>query len=143
MKSITSRGDIQRILQERPEPPHRSQLQRETSPHVLSAMPPDQLQVTAVQEEHTIKVRLRRASGIPSVPGRLVIRQELNRHGPHRKTANAIVSPVAVKPLQALSCPAPSDIGTASGDNEARIGSLTPTIVPLSLGGQTLAWLVP
>jgi len=23
------------------------------------------------------------------------------------------------------------DIGTASGDNEARIGSLTPTIVPL------------
>ena len=41
---------IQRVLQERPEPPHRGQLQRDAGPHVLPAMPPDQLQVIVIQK---------------------------------------------------------------------------------------------
>jgi hypothetical protein len=37
----------------------------------------------------------------------------------------------------------PSDIGTANGVNEARFGSLTPTIVPLSLRGRVLGGELP
>jgi hypothetical protein len=59
--------------------------------------------------------------------------QELNRHRSHGKAANTNSSPAAIKPLQALRRPAPTDIGTASGVNAAPVGSLTPMAVPLSL----------
>jgi hypothetical protein len=58
-------------------------------------MPPDQLQVLVIEEEHAIKVSLRRRPRIPAVHRRLVIRQELNRHRPHRKAADATSSPAA------------------------------------------------
>jgi hypothetical protein len=91
-------GHVQRVLRERPEPLHRGQLQCEAGPHVLPTMPPDQLQVIVFQEEHAIKVTLRRRPSIPAVRRRLVIRQELNRRKPHRKAADATSSPAGADP---------------------------------------------
>ena len=55
----------------------------------------------------------------PDVRRRLVIRQELNRHRPHRRAADATSSPAALNRYKHSRDQAPSDIGTASGAKTA------------------------
>ena len=74
---------VKRILQERPEPAHGHQLEREAGFHVVPAPQIHQLPVLVIEEEHPLHVRLRRRSCVPAVRRCLVIRQELNRHEPH------------------------------------------------------------
>jgi hypothetical protein len=77
---------VQRLLQERPEPPHGHQLQGEPDPHVGPAAPVHQRPVLVVEEENPVQVRLRRRVCVPAVRSRLIIGQELHRHRPQSRT---------------------------------------------------------
>ena len=100
---------VERVLHERPQPPHHHQLQREPGPHVVPAVPAYTPPVIVIEEEHPLQVRLRRRPREPAVRRSLTIRQELHRHRPHRKAANTTTSPTAIKPLQAFRHPATSE----------------------------------
>jgi hypothetical protein len=52
-----------RVLQERPEPPHGHQLEREPGLHVVTAPQIDRRPILVVEEEHPLEVRLRRRPG--------------------------------------------------------------------------------
>jgi hypothetical protein len=72
---------IQRIRQERPQPPHRDQLQSEPEPVVVTTPLRDQIPVRVVQEEEPLQRRLiRRHSREPAVLHDLLISQESGRH---------------------------------------------------------------
>jgi hypothetical protein len=97
---------VERVLQERPEPPHRQQLQRGAGLHVVTTPQLDQLQVLVIEEEHPIQVRLRRHLREPPVPRRLIIRQELNRHRPHRRGEPGSSHPQQPNRNKIMRCPA-------------------------------------
>jgi hypothetical protein len=88
---------VERVLQERPEPAYGHQLEREAGLHVIPASQVCQLPVLVIEEEHPLQVRLRRRPRVPAVCRRLVIRQELNRHRPHRRGEPPPFSPAATK----------------------------------------------
>jgi serine/threonine protein kinase len=72
---------IQRIRQERPQPPHRDQLQSEPEPVVITTPLRDQIPVRVVQEEEPLQRRLiRRHSREPAELHDLLISQESGRH---------------------------------------------------------------
>jgi hypothetical protein len=73
---------VQRIGQERPQRPHRGQLQGEPEPVMSATAFGDQRPVGVVEEEGPIQLRLRRRTAEATKRGRLLIDQELNRHGP-------------------------------------------------------------
>ncbi|HEY6789722.1 MAG TPA: hypothetical protein VI365_20675 [Trebonia sp.] len=73
---------VQRFFQERPEPPHRHQLEREPELHVLAPPPPHQRPVLVIEEEHPLQIGLRRRPHEPPVRGRLIISQKVH----HRHT---------------------------------------------------------
>jgi hypothetical protein len=97
---------VERVLQERPEPPHRHQLQSEPGLHVAAAPQADQLQVLVIEEEHPLKVRLRRRGRVPPVRRRLIIRQELNRHNPYRRREPGSSHPQQPNRNKIMRCPA-------------------------------------
>ena len=92
--------NVQRIIQERPQPADSHQLQRETDPHVVTAPLVNEIHVLVIQEEHPLQVRLRRIPRVPAVRRRLIIRQELNWHKTHRNGATTTLLPRAIQPLQ-------------------------------------------
>src|SRR5664280_3236087 len=58
--------NIQRILQNGPDPADRHQLEREPELHVLAAMTVDQRPVLVIEKEHPLQVRLRRHPRVPA-----------------------------------------------------------------------------
>ena len=65
----------------------------------------DQLQVLVIEEEHPLQVRLRRRLREPPVRRRLIIRQELNRHRPHRKGEPGSSHPQQPNRNKIMCCP--------------------------------------
>lgn len=64
---------IKGILQERPAPAHRHQLEGEPEPHVLAAPLPDQRPVLVIEEAHPLQISLQRRPHEPPVRRHLII----------------------------------------------------------------------
>jgi hypothetical protein len=116
---------IKGILQERPEPAHRHQLQGEPEPHVLAAPLPDQRPVLVIEEEHPLQINLRRRSREPPVRRRLIISQELHRHTPQSRTDPPVANPESPNRYRTRVPPDVIRIGTASDEKRCPPGSLT------------------
>jgi hypothetical protein len=78
--------DVEGVLQERPHPADRDELETEPEVHVLAAVTLDQRPIFVIEEEHALQVSMRRHPRVPAVRHRLIISQELHRHTPQSRT---------------------------------------------------------
>jgi hypothetical protein len=76
------RWHVQRVGQERAQPTHRRQLQGKTQPVVRPTALGDQFLVGVVEEEGPFQVGPRGCAGVLAEDPSVVIREELDRHGP-------------------------------------------------------------
>ena len=82
--------DVHRVRKEQPEETHRPELKAEAEPVLITAPTRYQRPVGVIEEEEPLQLRALRWPGEPAVRGYLIIAQELNRHGPQRRTANLL-----------------------------------------------------
>jgi hypothetical protein len=57
---------VERVVQERPQEPHRDELEGETQPVVITALRHDHVMIRVVQEEEPLKDRLLRRASEPA-----------------------------------------------------------------------------
>jgi hypothetical protein len=130
---------VERILQERPEPAHGHQLEREASLHVVPAPQVHQLPVLVIEEEHPLQVRLRRRPRVPAV--RRPSSSVRNSTGIDRTLgANQAVLTCSDQTVTRSCVDWPTHIGTTPGGNAPGFSSLSPVAVPLWADPRSAAW---
>ncbi|GAA2627353.1 hypothetical protein GCM10010411_75580 [Actinomadura fulvescens] len=86
-------GDIQRILQKRPDPTHGHELEAEAEPHMFTTVPINERPIIVIEEEHPLQIRTRRRTRVPAVRRRLFVGQEVHRHTPQSRTDPQVTNP--------------------------------------------------
>jgi hypothetical protein len=86
------RRHVQRVRQERPQVPHRGELQGEPEAHVIAAPLGDQPHVGVVEVEHPVQLGPRRRAGVPAEHGRFCVSQELHRHASQHSPDQPVTS---------------------------------------------------